>query len=113
MERISERFNKELKGELILHGKIYDVTLENFAEKGIKVTTEPNNSAVDYLSDEIIYLEFEIPSGEVLNLHCKIIWSSIRSSDSLMKDIGLEITEESPKYDDFYKSLCIDDMLFL
>ena len=113
MERISERFNKELKGELILHGKIYDVTLENFAEKGIKVTTEPNNSAVDYLSDEIIYLEFEIPSGEVLSLHCKVKWSRKRSSDSIIEDIGLEIIEQSPKFEDFYKDLVINDMLFL
>ena len=113
MQRFSERFPKELKAELILHGHRCDVTIENFAEDGIKVITEPKNTAVGISSDEIIVLEFEIPSGEALSLHCKVKWSSKRSSDSLIEDIGLEITEKSPIFEDYFKSLFISDMLYL
>jgi hypothetical protein len=52
-------------------------------------------------------------SGEVLNLNCKLIWSSKMSSDSLIQDIGLEIAETSPMYEDFYKSLFMDNVTFL
>lgn len=113
MQRFSERLDKELKAELILHGHRCDVTIENFAGNGIKVITIPKNTAIGISSDEIIDLEFEIPSGEVLSLHCKVKWSSKRSSDSLIEDIGLEIIEKSEMYDDFYKSLVINDMLYL
>jgi hypothetical protein len=113
MQRFSERLAKELKAELILNGHRYNVTIENFSENGIKVISEPNNTAVGILSDEIVDLEFEIPSGEVLSLHCKVKWSSKRSSDSIIEDIGLEITENSPEYEDLFKSLLISNMLYL
>ena len=113
MQRLSERLDKELKAALILNGHICDVIIENFAENGIKVITIHKNTAIDISSDEIIDLEFEIPSGKVLSLYCKVKWSSKRSSDSLIEDIGLEIIEKSEMYDDFYKSLVINDMLYL
>jgi NADH dehydrogenase FAD-containing subunit len=110
MARISDRILKELKADLIENRARYDATIENFSENGIKVITD---TAVDILPDETIDLEFEIPSGEVLSLHCKVIWSSKISSESLLKDIGLEITENSLEYEDFFKTLYMDDNLYL
>ena len=103
MARISERFNKELKGELILNGHRYDVNIENISENGIKVIYESKKTAVDIFSDQRIILEFEIPSGELLSLYCKVQWSSKRSPDSLLENIGLEIIEKSEMFDDFFK----------
>jgi hypothetical protein len=113
MARISERILKELEAELIENRARYDVTIENFSENGMKVREEFINKAVDFLPDETIDLEFEIPSGEVLSLHCKVIWSSKISSESLIQDIGLEITENSPEYEDFFRTLCMADNLYL
>ena len=110
MERLSERYLKEFKAKLILNRDRYEATIENFSENGIKVITD---IAVDFLPDETIDLEFEIPSGEVLSLHCKVKWSNKLSSDSLIQDIGLEITENSPEYEDFFKSLLISNMVYL
>ena len=110
MARLSERYLKEFKAKLILNRDRYEATIENFSENGIKVITD---IAVDFLPDEIIDLEFEIPSGEVLSLHCKVIWLSKVSSESLIQDVGLEITENSPEYEDFFKSLCISNMVYL
>jgi len=110
MARLSERYLKEFKAKLILNRDRYEATIENFSENGIKVITD---IAVDFLPDETIDLEFEIPSGEVLSLHCKVKWSNKLSSDSLIQDIGLEITENSPEYEDFFKSLLISNMVYL
>ena len=110
MARLSERFLKEFKAEMILSLDRYEATIENFSENGIKVITD---AAVDFLPDETIDLEFEIPSGEVMSLHCKVKWSNKLSSDSLIQDIGLEITENSPEYEDFFKSLLISNMVYL
>ena len=113
MGRLSERYLKEFKAKLILNRARYEATIENFSENGIKVITESKDTALDFLPDEAIDLEFEIPSGEVLSLHCKVKWSNKLSSDSLIQDIGLEITENSPEYEDFFKSLLISNMVYL
>ena len=113
MGRLSERVLKEFKAHLVLNRERYDVIIENFAENGMKVRTEPTDKDVNFLPDKIIDLEFEIPSGEILNLNCKLIWSSKMSSDSLIQDIGLKINETSPMYEDFYKTLCMDYMLMV
>ena len=110
MARLSERYLKEFKAKLILNRDRYEATIENFSENGIKVITD---IAVDFLPDETIDLEFEIPSGEVLNLYCKVIWSSKISSESLIQDVGLEITENYPEYEDFFKSLLISNIVYL
>jgi hypothetical protein len=113
MGRLSERVLKEFKAQLILNKERYDVVIENFADNGMKVRTEATNNNVNFLPDEIVDLEFEIPSGEMLNLNCKLIWSSKMSPDSLMQDIGLKINETSPMYEEFFKSLFMDNMSFL
>jgi hypothetical protein len=113
MGRQSERILKEFEAQLILNRERYDVIIENFSANGMKVRTEHTNSDVNFLPDEIIDLEFQIPSGEMLNLNCKLIWSSKMSSDSLIHDMGLKINEASPMYEEFYKSLFMDNMSFL
>jgi hypothetical protein len=98
---------------MILKRERYGVIIENFADNGMKIRTEPTDRAVDFIPDEIVDLEFEIPSGEILNLNCRLIWSSKMSPESLMQDIGLKINETSPAYEEFYKSLFMDTMSFL
>jgi hypothetical protein len=113
MARMSERVLKELSAELILRRVRYHAIIENFSANGMKVRTVPSNADISFSPDELINLEFEIPPGEVLSLHCRQVWSSKISSDILIWDIGLEITEASPVYDEFYKSLFMDNMNFL
>jgi hypothetical protein len=113
MGRQSERILKEFKAQLIFKRERYDVIIENFADNGMKVRTEPTDTEVNFLPDEIVDVEFETPSGEILNLNCRLIWSSKMSSESLIQDIGLKINEVSPMYEEFYKSLFMDTMSFL
>jgi hypothetical protein len=49
--------------ELIVDGKRYDVMIENLSENGMRVRTVSTDPGVNFLPDEIIALEFEIPSG--------------------------------------------------
>ncbi|MHA2474898.1 MAG: PilZ domain-containing protein [Promethearchaeota archaeon] len=113
MGRQSERVLKEFKAQLILNRERHDVIIDDFSANGMKVRTEQTNTDVNFLPDKIVDLEFEIPSGEILNLNCKLIWSSKMSSDSLIQDIGLKLNEASPMYEEFFKSLFMDNMSFL
>jgi hypothetical protein len=58
--------------ELIVDGKRYDVMIENLSENGMRVRTVSTDPGVNFLPDEIIALEFEIPSGGILDLDCKV-----------------------------------------
>lgn len=105
MKRFSDRIHNDLKAKVILNRDRYESTIENFSENGMYVRTEPIKTAVDFKPDGILGLEFQIPSGEILELNCKVKWSSKVSSDILSENLGLEIAEISPMYDNFYKSL--------
>jgi hypothetical protein len=113
MARLSDRVLKELDAELLLNRSRNQAVIENFSQTGMKVRTVPLDRDIRLSPDEKINLEFEIPSGEVLNLHCRIIWTSKIAPDSSIHDIGLEIVESSPVYEEFYKSLFMDNIGFL
>lgn len=110
--RCSERLPRELKAELILDGKIDDATIENLSKTGIKVRTVAANIALDVMFGTILDLQFELPSGETVRLNCKVRWSCKISPKSLIKDIGLEFTEQSQMYEEWFKTISMDDMLF-
>jgi hypothetical protein len=109
--RLSERIRKELEAQLIVDEKKYFAIIDIFVENAIKVRTVSTETDVNFLPDERVELEFEVPSGEILNLKCKVTWSSKMSPGSLIQKIGLEITEMSPIYEHYYKSFSTDQML--
>jgi hypothetical protein len=49
-----------------------------------------------------------MPSGEVLNLDCEIIWSSRKAPDDKKLTIGIKIIKPPQKYKKFAKNLKTD-----
>ena len=109
MKRFSDRVQHDLNAELLLDKDRHKVTIENFSEDGIFLRTDPIDNVVDFSKDTILDLLFEIPSGERLKLHCKVMWSNTTSSASSTNTYGLKIIENSPMYEEYYKSLFFMD----
>lgn len=108
--RRSNRIHVEFEAELISNGIRYEVVIENLSEDCIYMRTLPKKTAVDFSPGTKLELEFRIPSGETLNLDCKVIWSNKTPPDSLTNSLCLEITEIPPAYEEFFKALYIDNM---
>ena len=111
--RSSERVPTGFKAELILNEKIYEVSIENLSKNSLKVRTVTTNTAAAFLTNSELNLEFQMPSGERVNLNCMVIWSRKNSSRSLIVDLGVWIDESSPQYEEYYTTICMDYMLMV
>lgn len=93
--------------ELISGGKSYIGYAGNISEYGAYVKIAPAETAIDFLPETLLEMNFKIPSGEKLNLNCEIMWLYAKriSSRVLENHIGLEIKNSPPEYENFFKSL--------
>lgn len=93
----------------------YEGFIENLSKNEISIKTAPAKAALDIVPGTKIELEFKLPSGETMNLLCRVIWSYKtlqEPADSPDADtgpkyttIGMEITGPPLKYKKFFKSL--------
>ena len=111
MKRISDRVPARLNAVMSIGHKRYTVTIGNFSENGMYMEIDPVNTAVDCSHGTVIDLKFQIPSGEKLSLHCRIIWTGNVSPDGPVNTLGLTIAEPSPLYDEFFKGLYMNNRL--
>lgn len=65
--------------------------IENLSEEGIYVVTTPSDVSLEFTPETPAELRFKIPSGETLNLHCKIKWSYKNPPHGLTNSVGMEI----------------------
>ncbi len=107
-KRRSKRKNVDFKGEIILNDLVYAGTIENISEKGIYIETEP----VDPLSQNSLFttgmelrIHFQSPSGEMLKLHCKVIWSYKAEPQGLTEKTGMEVIFPPPGFIELYNEL--------
>jgi hypothetical protein len=70
-----EGIRTRFPAELIFNETIYEVSIENLSKNSLKVRTVTTNTAVAFLTNSELNLEFQIPSGERVNLNCMVIWS--------------------------------------
>ncbi len=93
----------------------YSGTIEDFSEGKIYIKTAPAKIGLDCNPGTIIDLEIQIPSGEIINLQCKVVWSKTQhhtpeKSAHLDKPkkytkIGMEIVDPPQQYKKFFKTL--------
>ena len=106
MEKRSDmRHSVGLKAELLCDRKCYAGFVENLSENGLHIKAYPMNHSVDFAPGTGFELKFQIYSGEVIDLFCKVIWSNKILHHSVACCIGTEIIEPSLKYREFFKSL--------
>src|SRR4030067_1634712 len=104
-KRRSKRVIVSLKAELISDGTSYTGFIENLSENGLFVTTTPTKTAIVFTPETRCEIKFQLPSGETLNLPCKIIWAYRTPPHGITNSIGLEIIDPHPKYREFLKTL--------
>ncbi len=93
------------KARLILGDKSYPGYIENITEDDIYLLVSPliplNQSGQGFA----FTLEFSPPSGEMLNLNCRLKWSYRTPPHGLTKSMGIEVTDPSLQYINFFRSL--------
>ena len=127
-----KRITVSMDAKLISGKKVYDGFIENISEHGIRwyqysgfiedfstdkiyIKTAPSQIALNCNPGAIIDLEFQISSGETINLQCRVIWSKSRlhgPAKSIHFDtppsytiIGMEIIAPPHQYKKFFKSI--------
>jgi len=99
-QRRSKRIIVTLEAELILNDTSYKGFIENLSEDGVYVITSPTKTTVNFNPGETIELKFRLPSGEILDMNCRVVWSYKTPPHGLTNSIGMEIINPSQKYID-------------
>ena len=99
----SSRIPFDVEVELVIDNVRYDGFIENLSSSGIQIKTSRSENPVVYSPDKEVEVEFRLPSDDLLSLMCRMKWSETDPSDSNSVNLGLEISEYSTDYDEFYK----------
>lgn len=109
--RQSRRHHIFINAEIISGGKSYTGVLGDISETGLYVSIRSADSGIKFTPKTIFYIEFKTPSEETLKLHCRLTWSyEISIVKSLRKsayNLGMEITETCPGYEEFYENVAM------
>lgn len=101
-KRVGKRINIGLHTEL---GSSCMALTENISEGGIYVKIASTESTTNIRPGARVDLAIELPSGKLLNLSCKKVWSNKNTSNSLIEHIGVEIINPPDEYKYFYHHL--------
>lgn len=97
------RIETELaSGDVICSG-----TIENISVRGISLETESSNllgRPTHFTPGTKFVLKFKTPSGEVMSLNCRVIWSFQAGPDGITIKVGMEVVFPPPSYIDFCQS---------
>lgn len=106
-----KRYTVKLMSLILSNGRSYAGFIHNVSEEGLAFETYAFATTLKELSPKkIINLIIKMPSGEMLNLSCEIIWSSKHSPLRLLQNytthiVGMSIVDAPPKYRDYVKTL--------
>jgi hypothetical protein len=106
--RRSKRKNVHIETKIVSDDESYSGIIENMSEYGISLETDSKDllhtsTRFNYGADYKVI--FKTPSGEEIQLHCKVTWSYKTAPHGLKRKIGMEIIFPPPSYVDFYKDL--------
>ncbi len=104
-EKRSKRVILEIPTEIITENKRCAGTIENLSNNGMYIVTAPPKSEKDFARDTELEIRFRLPSGEELDLHCKIKWSFLTPPNRFTFSIGLKIKDPPPTYQEALNSL--------
>lgn len=108
-----ERKTVNLNTEFVSGGKSYTGVIGNVSVNGIYIKSSPTKTAMDFLPTAILELKLQIASDETINLQCEIIWlyskkiqnPRLKNKSVLENDIGMEIKNAPPAYEEFVMSI--------
>ncbi|NOZ68046.1 MAG: PilZ domain-containing protein [Deferribacteres bacterium] len=97
----SKKIIIRLEAEITAGGSSYRGFIGNFSEDGIHMKIAPAEKSVDFVPGTLIKLNFQLPSGEKLNLPCRIKWSNRTVQGDMPCCIGMEVLDAPQKYKEF------------
>lgn len=110
LKRFSDRMEIDLEAEIIFNNTSYEVKIENVSENGVLIRTFPEHDSIDFHPGTIFKLKPGLPFGEEISIDCKVVWSEKDALDDVTNNLGLEILEIPPQYDEFVKTLYMSHM---
>ena len=105
--RRSKRKKICMDAEIVMEDATYAVITESISEHGINLETSSGyllSTSTRFNTGTEFEVKLQTPSGELIKLHCKVIWSFKTAPHGLKRKVGLEIIFPPPAYVDFYKN---------
>ncbi len=104
--RLSQRKSAHINARVFSGGRTYNGFIGNVSEEGVEyLLTSTIKAPKDFTPEKIIVLNFQIPSGETINLYCEVKWFLRTSPYGKTLTLGLKIMDPSPIYKEFVKTL--------
>lgn len=91
--------------EIICGEKRYAGSVENLSPDGAYLVTGPVKIPMEFAPDLFLALKFHVPTGETLDLHCRIKWSYPTPPHGYTHSIGVEIIAPPLIYMEILKNL--------
>jgi hypothetical protein len=107
-KRRYKRKKVHLDAEIISSSKVSPCLIENISDCGINVETDaedPISTKSRFTSGDKFEVKFSTPSGYLITLQCRVIWSYKTAPHGLKKKIGFYIIDPPPDYIIFYKEI--------
>jgi hypothetical protein len=104
MKRFSDRIPVSLEAEVVFNNARFDGKIENLSEEGIFIRIFPENGSADFQSGTVFKLYIELPTSETVSLDSRVVWSEVDAPGNGANNIGLEILEKPPLYDEYVKT---------
>lgn len=106
--RRSKRKKVNIKLEIKIGDKSYPGVIENISENGLNFGTSSEgllSASTRFNAGNEFEVTFQIPDGETLKLHCKVIWSFKTAPLGVERKVGAEVIFPPPAYIAFYNSI--------
>lgn len=103
-KRDNKRKDVGLEAVVLAGSMRYPAFIENISENGMFLRIAYFNEMIEFIPGEVLKLEITMPSGKILYLRCREIWSHINAPSSMMKVSGVEIIDPPAWYMDFVNS---------
>jgi len=100
--RQSKRIPVNLNAKIFSDDKVFEGVIENMSEDGLEYfMTSFIKVSGNFIPPKSIKLNFQIPSGEVLDLNCELIWFLETSPEE--KLIGMKVLDPPLSYREIVK----------
>lgn len=80
-------------------------SIENLSDEGLYLITAPTKISLNFESEVPVDLLITFPSGEKINLTCRVKWSYETPPHGYTNSLGLEIIETPSEYIEALKTL--------
>jgi hypothetical protein len=105
--RSFKRVDSNINAEVTIDSKYYEGSIENLSEEGLFEIFFSVVEVTDFTPKKILKVKFHKPSGEDLDLKCKVVWLRL-NRDNLARleyRIGMEIISPPVTYKKYVKTL--------